>query len=114
MASKPVKAEKAPAERPKVVVIDDDTSLLQVLKDGLSDDYEVHGTSDAQEGLRLVENVAPSVVILDVEMPVMDGFAICEAIREAGWVHHIPVLFLTAHGGEAFASDARKAGGDAF
>lgn len=101
-------------QRPKVVVVDDDKKLLEMLKEALSDRYEVSVAAQAQEGLALVENVDPEVVILDIDLPGMDGFAFCEALREAGWVRHIPVIFITGHSGEAFEADAKRAGGDAF
>jgi len=105
---------KPAAQRPNVVAIDDDPKLLELLREGLTDDYEVHCATNAQDGLRLIEDKVPSVVLLDIEMPGMDGYAICETIRETAWVRHIPVIFLTGHSGDAFASNASKAGGDAF
>src|ERR1039458_9994714 len=114
MAATEDEAGKPAAQRPPVRLIDDDAKLLELLKEGLSEHYAVHCAAHAQDGLRLIEDLVHSVVVLDVETPGTDGFRLCETIRETAWVRHIPVLFLTAHGGPAFASNASKAGGDAF
>lgn len=102
-------------ENRRLVLVDDDKGLLKMLTEVLTPSYELHCATNGKDGLNLIESVDPAVVILDLNLGGgMDGFAVCEAMREAAWVHHIPVLFLTAHTDPAFEKDARKAGGDAF
>jgi len=95
-----------------VLHIDDDISLLESLKIGLEKEgIEVYSASSAQEGLKMLYNVRPSVVILDVMMPDMDGWETCRRIRQ---LTNVPILFLTAKAEEADILQSYFEGGDDF
>ncbi len=84
------------AVRPTILIIDDDERLNRLLKRFLADfGFATLTATHPAEGLRLLRGKAPDLVILDVMLPEMDGFAVCKAIRAESAV---PVIMLTARG----------------
>jgi DNA-binding response OmpR family regulator len=84
------------AKKPLVVVADDDPQLLRLVTRNLQlEDFEVVGASDGQQALERIEEKAPDLVILDVMMPKLDGFTVCERVREFSAV---PIIIVTARG----------------
>lgn len=68
--------------------------------------------ANGQEAITKALALEPDIVILDINMPVLGGFAAAKEIQRL--MPQVPVLFLTMHGGEQFASEARKAGVQGF
>jgi DNA-binding response OmpR family regulator len=67
----------------KVLVVEDDAMVRDVLTTLLGfDDFEVVEASDGSEGLRLAESTQPDIVLLDVELPVIDGLEVCRSLRK--------------------------------
>jgi DNA-binding response OmpR family regulator len=82
--------------RSKVLVIDDDERLNALLTRYMDRfGFSVHSATDPRIGLRMLKNDPPDIVILDVMLPEMDGFAVCRKVRETSWV---PIVMLTARG----------------
>lgn len=95
--------------KPTIIVIDDDASLRRVLEFNLQEEgYEVFPCSSGEEGLRLVDEHNPEVVITDVKMPGMDGLAILKAVRERA--PETLVIIITAYGAVENAVQAMKLG----
>lgn len=90
-------AGAAPAERPEVLVVDDDTHVLRSVQTVLSFYYDVTLAASAQEALHVIRS-SHAAVILDIRMPIHDGFWACDRIRER--FPDIPVIFHTAHQSE--------------
>jgi DNA-binding response OmpR family regulator len=85
-----------PAKKSKVLVADDDPQLLRLVTRNLQlEGYDVLAASDGQQALEQVEATAPDVVLLDVMMPKLDGFAVCQRVREFSAV---PIIMVTARG----------------
>ncbi len=81
-----------------ILVIDDDTTLLELLAEHLSRaSYRTVTAASGSLGLKTFHNEHPDIVILDVMMPKMDGWAVCERIRETS---DVPIIMLTAKGEE--------------
>jgi two-component system, OmpR family, KDP operon response regulator KdpE len=77
----------------KILVIDDDFGILRVLAKVLGDSgYQVVTASDGQDGLKLLFDHRPDLVLLDVVMPRMDGWQTCERIRD---LSDVPIIILT-------------------
>jgi two-component system KDP operon response regulator KdpE len=77
-----------------ILVIDDDTSLQRVLGYNLKKQgYNVLVAQDGQTGLRMVYEERPDLLVLDVTMPNMDGWTVCQRVRE---VSNVPIIMLTA------------------
>ena len=82
--------------RTRVLIIDDDRSLVDLVTSALTQDqYDVISAYDGQEGLRQMYQHHPSLILLDINMPTMDGWVVCERVRE---VSNIPIIMLTARG----------------
>jgi DNA-binding response OmpR family regulator len=81
----------------KVLVLDDDNALLRLLRLTLtSEGFEVITASNGLEGLEKVDQEPPDVILLDLEMPVMDGRTFFRELRKQG--NNTPVLILSAYG----------------
>ncbi len=80
----------------KILVVDDDKNICEIMRLYLEKEgFEVVIANDGQEALDVFRLTTPSVVVLDVMMPKMDGFQVCREIRR---VSTIPVIMLTAKG----------------
>ncbi|MFV5693508.1 two-component regulator propeller domain-containing protein [Flavobacterium sp. LT1R49] len=79
-----------------ILVIEDNVELRLFLIDYLSDFYIVHGASNGEEGLNICRKIKPVLCVVDVMMPVMDGFHFVEEIKNDENISHTPVIMLTA------------------
>jgi CheY-like chemotaxis protein len=84
----------------KILVIDDEEDIIAVLKHRLSENgYEVTTAVNGQDGLDKMQKSPADLIILDVLMPVMDGFQFFKIIKNDPKMAHIPIIVLTARGG---------------
>ncbi len=83
-----------------ILLVDDHSDLRDYIKDILEPLYSVIEAGNGEQGIERVLDDVPDLVISDVMMPVMDGFAFCRRIREDERSSHIPVIMLTARGDE--------------
>src|SRR5512146_2374794 len=83
----------------KILLVDDDPTLLRFLQDYLREyKHEVFSANNGPEALRVAYREHPDLVVLDVMMPVMDGWEVCARLRE---LSDIPIILLTAKSTEA-------------
>ena len=80
----------------KVLIVDDEPANLRVLKKILGDLYRLTFAKSGEEALRLVERELPDLILLDVMMPGMTGFDVCQALKQNPLSKGIPVMFVTA------------------
>lgn len=80
----------------KVLVIDDSGMVLRHIKEMISDEYEVSIAVSGALGLKQLEKVMPDVILLDYEMPDMNGKETFEAIRATKAGKSIPIIYLTS------------------
>ena len=82
----------------KVLIVEDDRSIQMVLELVLSRmaKCEVITAADGKEGLDKLKLHKPDVVLLDLMLPTMDGFEICQSAKADDSTRHIPIIFLTA------------------
>ncbi len=84
------------AARARVLIVDDDEKLNALLTEYLGGfGFAVRTVAHPDAGLRALENDPPDLVILDVMLPDLDGFAVCRRVRE---VSRVPIIMLTARG----------------
>jgi two-component system KDP operon response regulator KdpE len=96
----------------KILVIDDDPDLTLLLKVQLErQNYQVVTASDGAEGLRQAYREHPGLVILDIMMPGMDGWEVCQRLRE---ISQVPIIMLTARGMEQDVVRGLEAGADDY
>ena len=93
--------------RPRIVVAEDDAGVRDLIRTRLDTaGYEVHVAHDGVEAVGRINAVRPDAVVLDINMPNMNGFEVLEAMRGRVFTRAIPVLVLTArHAGD----DVRRA-----
>ena len=81
--------------RSRVLVVDDDHSILDTVSSILSGEgYQVMAAGGGQEAIALVRTWHPTLVLLDMRMPVMDGWAVARSLHESG--SHVPIIVMTA------------------
>ncbi|MDQ3284043.1 MAG: response regulator, partial [Acidobacteriota bacterium] len=108
-------AETSVVERDVVLAVDDNEQNLQLLEEYLwSWGYEVVLARDGREALELYPQHNPSIIVLDVMMPNMDGYEACERIKSSPAGRTIPILMLTALTGTDDKIRALEAGADDF
>jgi DNA-binding response OmpR family regulator len=96
----------------RVLCIEDDTDIALALRMVLNRaGFEVVGATDGKEGLRIFHTARPDVVLLDIGLPTLDGWAVLERIRD---LSDVPVLLLTAHGLESDKVRGLRDGADDY
>jgi two-component system response regulator MprA len=81
----------------RVLVVDDDAGIRQTLQDVLElEGYEVTIARNGVEALRKLDDELPSLMILDIMMPIMDGYTVAANLKSRGLSAQLPVLVLTA------------------
>ena len=86
-----------PQQKPLILIVDDDSGLVKLVSLNLElDGYQVATAAEGKTALQLIKNEQPALVLLDIMMPVMDGFQACERIREFS---EVPIIMITAKGG---------------
>jgi DNA-binding response OmpR family regulator len=81
----------------QILVIEDDEIVAQSIERSLrGDEFRVMITNSGMDGLRSARRLRPALVILDIIMPGMDGYAVCKEIRSDPNLQDVPILFLTA------------------
>jgi DNA-binding response OmpR family regulator len=89
----------SPKTRKRVLVADDDPSISRLIERVLGREYDVYAASDGTGAISLAEKVRPHLMVLDVMMPGMDGFAVAQRIRAVPELKNTPIIFLTARDG---------------
>jgi diguanylate cyclase (GGDEF)-like protein len=100
--------------REKIVTVDDDSDILDVLNLTLSENYDVFQAANGEEGLKLVEQKLPDLIICDYMMPVMNGREFCKRLKKDILLAHIPVIMLTGKGEVKDRIDGIEAGVDDY
>ncbi len=95
-----------------VYVVDDDELIRRAMEDTLSEDYEVYSFNNGFEALMQIGRLKPDLLILDIYMPGIDGFAMVKKLRQDDKLANIRVLGMS--GKDVSAEDATKAGMDEF
>ncbi|MCP5160133.1 MAG: response regulator [Hahellaceae bacterium] len=79
----------------KVLIIDDDKIVRKYLDKHLSDEFEVHLAETGEKGLEVVEHIMPDVILLDVQMPGLNGYEVCDQLKHNPGTAEVPVIFLS-------------------
>lgn len=102
-------------ESASVLVVDDDAAVLRSMSGVLGLHWDVHTAESGEDALSLFEEgLRPDVVLLDIRMPGMDGYEVCERMQGAEELAWIPVIFVTVLDSERDRRRALAAGGAAY
>jgi DNA-binding response OmpR family regulator len=100
---------------PLVLVADDDPDILDLVRYRLErSGYEVATARDGLEAVQLAGELSPSLAVLDVMMPSLNGFEVTRRLREDPATREIPVILLTARAQEADVQEGFDAGADDY
>ncbi len=103
------------SEKPVILIVDDDftarqTAEMLLLQEG----YTLHFAAGGPEALERLPEINPDVILLDVMMPGMDGFAVCRVLKTAVATQHIPIVLITALDSKEDVARGLDAGADDF
>ena len=94
-------APAAAVERPRLLVVDDQPANIQALYRTFAADHQVLMATTGEQAIELCISKLPDLVLLDIEMPGMDGYDVCRRLKAEAVTRDIPVIFVTAHSDEA-------------
>lgn len=83
-------------ERKKIILVDDNITNLIIGRDALAGEYDVFPVPSGEKLLMLLKKLTPDMILLDIDMPEMNGFEVIKIVKGNPVTEHIPVIFLTA------------------
>lgn len=102
-------------EKKLVLVVDDEPDIVDLIKMSLNlANFNVTTASNGPEALKALENQKPDLILLDIMMPQMTGFEVCQKIRANESWKSIPVIMLTAKGQKEDAEKGLETGADDY
>ncbi|NLI36382.1 MAG: response regulator [Bacteroidales bacterium] len=99
---------------PLLLIVEDEPNLQEFLGDLLQSYYNVQKAFDGEEGLKKALETIPDIILMDVMMPLMDGYELCKKIKEDLHTCHIPVILLTAKSNVAEQIEGMNSGADVY
>ena len=101
---------RLPEVRPRLLMMDDEPLNIQTLYRAFAADHQVFIATTGEQALALCASKHPDLVLLDVEMPGMDGYEVCRRLKADNTLRDIPVIFVTGHTDETSEARALDAG----
>jgi two-component system cell cycle response regulator DivK len=98
----------------KILVVEDVEFNRDLVVQLLEDDYEIITAADGAEGLRLAERERPDLILMDLSLPIVDGWEATRRIKAHVELKHIPVIALSAHAMTGDEEKARQSGCDDY
>ena len=99
----------------KILVIDDDPTVIRMTRGVLtSNGFDVLTAQEAAQGLEMAMKDKPQLIILDVMMPIINGFNICRLMKSQENFKHIPIILLTSRSQEQDRKIGEEVGADAY
>ena len=103
-----------PGRKPKVLVVDDEPHIVNLIRLTLQNDFEVITANSGNEALHKAVEQAPDIITMDIMMPGMSGFEVVEELKKYEDTKEIPVIFLSAKDKLADMYDGLDVGGDDY
>jgi len=103
------------SEKSRILLIDDHKTVFRLLEAIVRiKGYTLLYAESGQQGIVMARQEQPDLILLDVMMPDIDGFKVCQYLKENEETKEIPIMFLTARGADGDLEAGRKAGADGF
>src|SRR5215471_9390225 len=83
-------------EECRILLVDDSKTNIEVLVAGLKSDYKLNAALSGEQALQLATQVSPDLILLDVNMPGLDGYEVCRRLRARPASAEVPIIFLSA------------------
>jgi len=97
-----------------LLIVDDEASIAQGIKDALSYEYDVLAVNDGKSALKAARDYRPGLILLDIMMPGMDGYEVHRELKNGEDTAEIPVIYLTSRGQLADMEKGLKKGALAY
>ena len=97
-----------------ILVIDDDKFAQKMVQRDLDKDYSLFFADNGEEGLAKASQINPDIIILDIEMPGLNGYEVCDQLKQNDKTRDIPVIFLSSLQDMRYRMQGYEAGGDDF
>jgi DNA-binding response OmpR family regulator len=99
----------------RILIVDDEPNIVLALellmkKEG----YEVHTVSDGERAVQAAKELRPDLILLDIMMPKMDGYEVCQSIRSDALLKDVSIIMLTAKGREVEREKGMALGADLY
>ncbi|ARU58365.1 hypothetical protein OLMES_4368 [Oleiphilus messinensis] len=97
-----------------VLVIEDDKFSQKFIAKALASNYDITLAGNGTDGLKAFQNTRPDIILLDVEMPGLNGYEVCDRIRQDDPNHSVPIVFLSGRSSVRERMLGYEAGGDDY
>ena len=102
-------------EKNKVLIIDDEGDIVDTLFFMLyASNYEVYSAIGGPEGLQMAKNEQPDLAIVDIMMPDMDGYEVCQELRKEDTTRDMPIIILSSRADKESIQRAYESGADEY
>jgi CheY-like chemotaxis protein len=101
-------------EKYRVLVIDDDETLCDLLKEAVNGTYEVATAHSARDGFDRIRRQCPHLILLDVKLPDQNGLQVCQVLRDHPQYRNIPIIMMTGYGDKDDVVTGLRAGADDY
>ena len=100
---------------PKILIVEDEPNIIVPLRFTLErNGYEVIAASSGEEAMDKIAALKPAVVLLDIMLPGMDGYEVCQRVRESPEIQHTKIIFLSAMGRDTDVAKGISMAADAY
>lgn len=101
--------------KPKILIVDDESDIAETLSYMLqAKGFSPVIASDGADGLKKLSKESPDLVLLDVKMPIMDGYEVCSTIRKTNETKSIPIIMVTSESSTDSVIKAHKVGANDY
>ncbi len=97
-----------------IMIIDDIETNIHSLIEILDDSFDILASTDVKEALEIIEEESVDLILLDIMMPILDGFEVCKIVKANPQTENIPVIFITSSSDEETISNAYELGASNF
>lgn len=98
----------------KILAVDDDPNNIAILEELLAEEYDLETTTSGEQALEVAQTFRPDVILLDIMMPGMDGYQVCQRLREQGAFKYTKIIMVSARAMVPERLEGYKAGADDY